>query len=78
MKVDRDLCLHCGACVGMCPFNALYLDDTFLVFTDRCTNCGVCMNACPVGAISRDEPVGEGGTAAAGNTATGMIGGGGQ
>lgn len=55
MKVDRDRCLHCGACVGFCPFNALYLDEVFLVFTEKCTNCGMCIRACPVGAISGDR-----------------------
>ncbi len=49
---NRDLCLHCGACVGLCPTNALYLDDTYVtVDEEKCIGCGMCRLGCPMGAI---------------------------
>ena len=27
VKVDRDLCIGCGACTGVCPTASLQLDD---------------------------------------------------
>ena len=55
MKVDVSKCMHCGACVGLCPQNAIYLDDTRITFNDECITCGRCRTACPVGAIGRDD-----------------------
>jgi len=51
MSVDKKLCLHCGACVGTCPENAIFLNDTIIEFYDNCKKCGVCTKVCPVGAI---------------------------
>lgn len=52
MKVDNSVCLHCGACVGICPPNALFLHETETIeFLDNCTECGLCVWVCPVGAI---------------------------
>jgi ferredoxin len=49
--IDRALCLHCGACVGSCPENAMTLDEVWIEFLDSCTACGTCARACPGGAI---------------------------
>ncbi len=52
MDVDNNVCLHCGACVGICPPNALFLHETQTIeFLDNCTACGLCVWVCPVGAI---------------------------
>jgi L-aspartate semialdehyde sulfurtransferase ferredoxin len=45
-------CLHCGACVGSCPQNAIFLNEVVLEFSKACTKCGRCVRTCPVGAIS--------------------------
>lgn len=56
MKVDNNVCLHCGACVGICPPNALFLHETETIeFLDNCTECGLCVWVCPVGAIDFGE-----------------------
>ncbi len=55
MAVDTGLCLHCGACVGACPTNAIFLTEILITFDDNCTQCGLCVKTCPVGAI--DYPV---------------------
>ena len=51
MLVDRTMCMHCGACVGTCRFNAIFLHETRVEFYDSCTKCGVCIRVCPVGAV---------------------------
>jgi ferredoxin len=51
MAVDDSLCLHCGACVGACPPDAIFLNEVIITFYDNCTQCGLCVRVCPVGAI---------------------------
>jgi len=54
--VDNNLCLHCGACVGTCPSNAIFLRGTSrIVFTTACSRCGLCTIVCPVGAIDANS-----------------------
>jgi len=55
LKVDAEICLHCGACVGLCPVNAITLHDTHIEINDDCIECGQCVKGCPVGAMSADE-----------------------
>ena len=56
MKVvlNRDACIGCGACVGVCPVSALTLDDDGKseCNTDLCISCGACAGTCPVEAIT--------------------------
>ncbi len=52
MQVDKEICMHCGACVGACPYNAIFLYETFIEFNQNCINCKLCIKVCPVGAIS--------------------------
>lgn len=48
-----DVCLSCGACVGICPLDAIYLDEWRIEFDEKtCTRCQICVRACPVGAIA--------------------------
>ncbi len=56
MVTDGKVCLHCGACVGTCPVDAIFLYETFLAFDEKCTQCGLCVRVCAVGAI--DYPPG--------------------
>lgn len=44
--------MYCGACVGTCPDNAIYLHETRIEFSD-CRECGLCVKVCPVGAIDK-------------------------
>lgn len=49
--VTVEKCMHCGACVGTCPANAIYLNDVVLEFNSDCNRCGRCIRICPVGAL---------------------------
>lgn len=45
--VDQDLCIACGDCVEVCPFQALSLDDYAVVVDEEsCMGCGVCASQC--------------------------------
>ena len=53
--IDKDSCVHCGLCTGVCPTEALTLESqTFeLDFRrSRCIVCEQCVPTCPVQAIS--------------------------
>lgn len=55
MNVDRSLCDYCGACVGMCPTDAIFLDDTVIeIHENKCIKCTFCVVGCPTGAISAE------------------------
>lgn len=51
---DENVCIHCGACTGVCPTQALSMDTgTWLLGfdSDKCIVCEECVTACPVSAI---------------------------
>ncbi len=55
IEVDSEKCLDCGACVSLCPVNAITLDKSLSVVfdEDKCigTTCRLCVDACPRRAI---------------------------
>ncbi len=53
--IDRDLCVDCGLCTGVCPTEALVMNpETFRLEFRRshCIVCEQCIPTCPVAAIS--------------------------
>jgi electron transfer flavoprotein alpha subunit len=53
LEIDRDLCIGCLACVEVCAFGALSMDDEGIaVVNDNCTACGACIDECPVEALN--------------------------
>lgn len=58
-SLDKTLCTGCGACVSVCPYNALTLQPDELgyyrstVDYDKCVGCGKCIKVCP--AVSLPE-----------------------
>jgi len=47
---DDDRCTHCGACVTICPTEALYMDKNTMkvIFnSEKCIACELCVKACP-------------------------------
>ena len=55
--IDREKCIGCGACVDVCPFDALSMEGDVAVVNEKCTLCSACLDVCPVAAISLPEPV---------------------
>ncbi|MBD3214758.1 MAG: 4Fe-4S dicluster domain-containing protein [Candidatus Lokiarchaeota archaeon] len=55
--VDEDLCINCGACVSLCPTDALHFeDDESVQFEeDKCIGCLICIDSCPRGAIEESK-----------------------
>jgi len=46
--VDEDKCVGCGACLDVCQFGAITLDnDLCFVDPEVCVGCGLCISVCP-------------------------------
>ncbi|MBI5075340.1 MAG: 4Fe-4S binding protein [Nitrospirae bacterium] len=52
IKVNRELCTGCEACVQSCPYDAIVIKDGKAGITELCQLCRACMSVCPEGAIS--------------------------
>lgn len=53
--VDNDICTGCGACVEICPAEAIQCEEGVAVIDDeQCIYCGVCERECPSGAVLVD------------------------
>lgn len=57
VKIDRELCNGCGACITGCHEGALQLIDgkAIVVSDSYCDGLGACIGECPVGAITLEE-----------------------
>lgn len=55
IEVDAEKCVSCGACVTLCPVEAITIDeDASVVFNkEKCvgSTCSACVDACPSRAI---------------------------
>jgi NAD-dependent dihydropyrimidine dehydrogenase PreA subunit len=52
VKVNREKCLTCVGCVGVCPQNSLDYIGKRILADENCNECGICVKFCPVGALS--------------------------
>lgn len=53
-EVDEDLCVGCGICIKICPYNAISMDDNGIAHVTEasCKGCGLCGATCPEKAIT--------------------------
>jgi MinD superfamily P-loop ATPase len=55
IEVDSEKCVSCGACITLCPVEAITMDaDASVVFNkEKClgSTCSACVDACPSRAI---------------------------
>jgi len=60
VKVDKSVCIRCGACAKACPVDAVYIEpESNLPYV--CIHCGRCVAYCPLGCLAlvdspNDEP----------------------
>ncbi|MCB5247846.1 MAG: 4Fe-4S binding protein [Candidatus Cloacimonetes bacterium] len=53
VKIDKETCIGCGACVDVCPVQALSMEDGKAKCDEgTCIDCGACIGVCPTQAIS--------------------------
>lgn len=51
-RVDRELCICCGACASECPSGLPHQrGEAYEIDPEPCIACGACVDACPTGAI---------------------------
>jgi electron transfer flavoprotein alpha subunit len=57
IKIDAEKCVRCGACIPVCPYNAMTPDATEFPVIDLqvCALCGACVNVCPSDAIAIEQ-----------------------
>lgn len=51
---DEEICTHCGACIAVCPTDALYIKrpEMEVIFDrDKCSLCERCLVTCPTRAM---------------------------
>ena len=51
--MDIEKCIDCGACVSLCPTEALHMDERDLLeySIEKCIGCLLCIDSCPRYAI---------------------------
>ena len=60
LRLDREKCIGCGACLLVCPHAVLSLTHGKVDIADRdaCMECGACAKNCPAAALYVDAGVG--------------------
>lgn len=52
--VNTKVCVSCGACIELCPLQAIQTPNGCFAVVDenRCVGCGKCSRICPTGCIT--------------------------
>jgi ferredoxin len=55
--IVKDMCVGCGACIEVCPKNAVKFDgETYEIDMNLCDRCNKCIDLCPANAIFTNDP----------------------
>lgn len=54
VRINKDNCVGCLACVGNCPTETMFYHDE-LTEPFKCIACGLCAKECPSGALVIEE-----------------------
>jgi ferredoxin len=51
---DEERCVHCGACISVCPTEVFSFDPSWSINLDeeKCIRCEVCVKSCPRSALA--------------------------
>ncbi len=53
VKIDKETCIGCSACVDVCPTSCLSMEDGKAICNEaECIDCGACVSTCPVQSIT--------------------------
>jgi ferredoxin len=55
-RITEQTSTGCGACLDVCPAEAIRIQDGHAVITIECIDCGACPRVCPEGAIKQIVP----------------------
>ncbi len=57
LAVVGERCVACGACMKVCPKNAIAVKHGVraVVSPEQCIGCGLCVKTCPAGIIKKVE-----------------------
>ena len=55
LKIDREKCVLCEACVLSCPNGALSSEGKIVLDEEKCVLCGACEDNCPTEAITLEK-----------------------
>ncbi|MHB8633046.1 MAG: 4Fe-4S binding protein [Thermoplasmatota archaeon] len=59
VDVSHSRCIACAGCVGVCPVDAITLNEIVLAIdSSPCISCGLCIQFCPVGALEEGAEYG--------------------
>lgn len=57
IEIKPDTCDFCGCCVGVCPEDAIELQEASIAIVEqRCTNCAKCVWVCPFEVLLFNHP----------------------
>ena len=51
-NIDREKCVGCRKCMGICCYGALSYDNGIVHNINKCRQCGLCIDECPFSCIS--------------------------
>jgi len=51
-EINKELCIKCDRCRQNCRFDAILVNEEYIIDAFACEGCGVCEALCPVGAVA--------------------------